>query len=82
MPRTVILSQNMRVFERAYEHGVLLANSGYRLNKGDQVTIGEPLTMSFDHQNKIAIPFCFNGEEYFFLEEEFNKSLSTGMLVN
>lgn len=48
----------------------LLGRTGGHLVVGDEVLIGKPRTMTYDHQDKLAFPIDLNGIEYFLLQDE------------
>lgn len=81
MINTVVLSRCLGFYQRIHEHGCVLENTHQYLPSGTEIEVGKPQTMSTDTRTVSAIPFWIKGEEFFFLEEEFEKSIHKFVLV-
>jgi len=61
----------VRIFFLAYgNNSRVLGRTGFRLDAGDRVLIGDPVTMTYDHQDMLAFPIECDGRKYFVLQEE------------
>lgn len=70
----VRLLNSLMIYQRKYDLGDMLISTGGYMPKGSEVVVFDSQTMALDNHPESAVPFFQNGEEFFFLEEEFKKS--------
>ena len=78
--RKIILPQPVRLFNRAYPNGSLLAHTDMTAEAGVEIEVGPVQTMSYDHMDKSVISFqCRECQEthYILVEETGLSSLLT-----
>lgn len=70
----ITLVKNVRVFKRSFPAPSLsLSQTGKILNQGNNIEIGEPCTMIYDHSDKLAVPVVLDELDFFILVEEIGK---------
>gem|GEM_PF-3185560 len=75
--REIVLRNDVRCFERAFnDQCKILGNRGNYLAAGQAVMIGDPITMTYDHRDQLAVPFQWKGNEGFLLHEEVKLSMA------
>ncbi|MDE2019329.1 MAG: hypothetical protein KGJ13_03200 [Patescibacteria group bacterium] len=74
--KEIVLKRDVRCFSRGYgPQSLLLTDTGRFLLKGDQVWVGEPVTMSWDNRDVLVVPFEWQGNSAWLLHEEVASSL-------
>ena len=70
--RKIVLPQTVRLFNRAYPNGSLLAHTDLTAEAGVEIEVGPVQTMSYDHMDKAVILFkcCECPEIHYILVEE------------
>ena len=61
--RKITLPQPVRLFNRAYPNGSLLAHTDMKAEAGVEIEVGPVETMVYDHMNKSVVSFKCPDEE-------------------
>ena len=67
---SIVLLHDVRAFIPVNPGGVLLAQTGKWFRSGDTITVGDPVTKTFDHRDQRVFPVKEVSREYFVLEVE------------
>ena len=68
--RRITLSQDTRTFQKVDEDGRLLFRTGGHEDAGASLLVSEPVLMTYDHRDQLAVYFKKDGEELFLLVSE------------
>jgi hypothetical protein len=80
--KEITLKKDVRCFERAFDAPCpLLVYIHQYLPDGDEVNVGDPVTMSYDHRDILAVPYEWMGITGFLLYEEVKSSIEPTKLI-
>lgn len=68
--REVTLPYDTRMFQRVNEQSPLLARTGKMIRAGTTLRVSDPVLMTYDHRDQLAVSFQHEGEEHFFIVTE------------
>jgi hypothetical protein len=80
--KQIVLQNPVRCFKPAFSKTCpILANISKTLPQGTRIYVHAEVTKTYDHQDRLAVPYEYMGEEGFLLHEEVEASLATAVPV-
>lgn len=78
----IVLVEPVRCFQPAHPQSLLLGKTYRSLPKGARIEVDDPVKMSYDHRDQLAVPYRYRDESGFLLYSEVGRSIELALTRN